>query len=170
MRHSKLLWYVNVVSVASCHCTPPSSCSPHVSSFGSVPRTDRLLTMSAAAQRLASAQLRLTGSDRALKASYTPSPRSHRTPATPTPTATPNTTPGRPTPKRENVSLTDNLLQLPKRRRAEDFFWYFFWCFFWCFFCFFWCFFWYFFWSQLLLFFWCSYLLTSDVATYLLLM
>ena len=92
-------------------------------------KTDRLGYMSPAAQRLASAKLGIrTGSDKALRASYTPSPRrtpserrhSLKSPSVRTPTAE----------KRregklegdEPVSLTDNLLQLPKRRRAQDFF------------------------------------------------
>jgi len=71
--------------------------------------------MSTAAQRLASQRLGIrTGSDKALRASYTP--RSDRlatsSPYTQgTPTATPR---GTPTPSR-NVSLTDDLLNLPKR-------------------------------------------------------
>lgn len=64
--------------------------------------------------------------DKALRASYTPSP-SHRgcktpfgDPATPsgTPTPTKAKTPG----SQDLTSLTDNLLQLPKRRKASDFF------------------------------------------------
>ncbi|XP_072311552.1 splicing factor ESS-2 homolog isoform X2 [Eucyclogobius newberryi] len=65
--------------------------------------------------------------DKALRASYTPSP-SHRNitckspfdgPATPSGTPTPKTK----TPSSQDVtSLTDNLLQLPKRRKASDFF------------------------------------------------
>lgn len=66
--------------------------------------------------------------DKALRASYTPSP-SHRasgskTPlgaATPTGTPTPNKSK---TPSSQDLtSLTDNLLQLPKRRKASDYFW-----------------------------------------------
>ncbi|XP_037548621.1 splicing factor ESS-2 homolog [Nematolebias whitei] len=66
--------------------------------------------------------------DKALRASYTPSP-SHRVtpcktpfngPATPTGTPTPNKAK---TPSAQDLtSLTDNLLQLPKRRKASDFF------------------------------------------------
>ncbi|XP_056288388.1 splicing factor ESS-2 homolog [Pseudoliparis swirei] len=66
--------------------------------------------------------------DKALRASYTPSP-SHQVagckspfggPATPTGTPTPNKSK---TPSSQDLtSLTDNLLQLPKRRKAEDFF------------------------------------------------
>lgn len=66
--------------------------------------------------------------DKALRASYTPSP-SHRNvafkspfngPATPSGTPTPNKAK---TPSSQDVtSLTDNLLQLPKRRKASDFF------------------------------------------------
>ncbi|KXJ05800.1 Protein DGCR14-like [Exaiptasia diaphana] len=75
---------------------------------------ERLNTMSPAAQRLASQRLGIkTGSDKALLASYTPrsdrittpSPYTPRTPTTPKQTNTPS----------RDVSLTDNLLKLPKR-------------------------------------------------------
>lgn len=65
--------------------------------------------------------------DKALRASYTPSP-SHRNiakspfngPATPSGTPTPNKTK---TPSSQDLtSLTDNLLQLPKRKKASDYF------------------------------------------------
>lgn len=65
--------------------------------------------------------------DKALRASYTPSP-SHRniakspfnSPATPSGTPTPNKTK---TPSSQDLtSLTDNLLQLPKRKKASDYF------------------------------------------------
>ncbi|KAL0266599.1 UNVERIFIED_CONTAM: hypothetical protein PYX00_009096 [Menopon gallinae] len=102
---------------------------------------DRLNDMSPAAQRLASASLgRRLGTDLLLRESYTPSPRSNRTrtpfltPSPKTP-STPRTPSGlsspnvklknlirRPTP----VSVTDDLLKLPRiganRPKASDFF------------------------------------------------
>ncbi|KAJ9595211.1 hypothetical protein L9F63_013498 [Diploptera punctata] len=89
---------------------------------GSVSSLECLSTMSPAAQRLASTQLRRRlGSDRALLASYSPSPQrsiqpSHLTPSSKSSSvrkkriATPN------------LNITDNLLNLPKRPRASDFF------------------------------------------------
>lgn len=66
--------------------------------------------------------------DKALRASYTPSP-SHRTPGAKTPVGGLRTPHGTPTPgkartpaSQDPASITDNLLQLPKRRRAQDFF------------------------------------------------
>lgn len=78
---------------------------------------DRLGQMSPAAQRLASQRLGIrTGTDKSLRASYTPSP--HRsessTPARlnqSTPAATPKDNSSTPV---LSVSLTDNLLNLPK--------------------------------------------------------
>jgi len=110
--------------------------------FGSRRSTDRLSTMSPAAQRLASTKLGVRlNTDKALRASYTPSPahsrHSNKTPTPSTSRQTPNSsrhhksTPQsiRNTPKPDNLSkeagvtsLTDNLLQLPKRARAQDFF------------------------------------------------
>ncbi|KAM3874448.1 splicing factor ESS-2 homolog [Diretmus argenteus] len=66
--------------------------------------------------------------DKALRASYTPSPSHSRTgcktpfdgPATPTGTPTP--TKAKTPSSQDLASLTDNLLQLPKRRKAADFF------------------------------------------------
>jgi protein DGCR14 len=103
-------------------------------------KTDRLQFLSPAAQTLASRKLGIrTSTDRALKASYTPSP-THRIPGEKTPTVTTPTpspgaarTPGKDgvsTPKaaaskranRDASSLTDNLLNLPKRPKAHDFF------------------------------------------------
>ena len=104
--------------------------------------------MSPAAQRLASKRLGIrVSSDKALAASYTPSPSpSHRLPGTKTPVrltpsskrssrsslpgtpgtpATPSSERGMGTPhSSENSSLTDHLLNLPKRKRkaAADFF------------------------------------------------
>ena len=93
--------------------------------------------MSPAAQRLASSKLGIrTSTDKALRASYTPSPIRKPGAGTPTPRTTPKSarsvtpaksaqTPGT-TPKSgsttEVSSLTDNLLNLPKRPRAQDFF------------------------------------------------
>lgn len=104
--------------------------------------TDRVNSMSPAAQRLVSKKLGIkTNADKALRASYSPSPTRHsgdRTPISLTPSGTPKSrsstpssgsrTPGsdRRTPKRDGSdisSLTDNLLQLPKRPKAQDFFW-----------------------------------------------
>lgn len=66
--------------------------------------------------------------DKALRASYTPSP-SHRVPGYKSPFGGPSTPSGTPTPNKAKTpgtqdltSLTDNLLQLPKRRKASDFF------------------------------------------------
>ncbi|XP_033846111.1 splicing factor ESS-2 homolog [Periophthalmus magnuspinnatus] len=66
--------------------------------------------------------------DKALRASYTPSP-SHRNVACKSPFTGPVTPSGTPTPNKAKTpssqdvtSLTDNLLQLPKRRKASDFF------------------------------------------------
>lgn len=78
---------------------------------------DRLGQMSPAGQRLASQRLGIrTGTDKSLRASYTPSPQRSRS-STParlrqsSPATTPkdhSSTPAR------GVSLTDNLLNLPK--------------------------------------------------------
>uniref|UniRef100_A0A3Q1F4Y6 Ess-2 splicing factor homolog n=1 Tax=Acanthochromis polyacanthus TaxID=80966 RepID=A0A3Q1F4Y6_9TELE len=66
--------------------------------------------------------------DKALRASYTPSP-SHRVAGCKSPFGGPSTPSGTPTPNKSKTpssqdltSLTDNLLQLPKRRKASDFF------------------------------------------------
>lgn len=100
---------------------------------------DRINSLSPAAQRLLGTRIRVrTGTDKALRASYTPSP-SHRQSGSKTPKLTPKLTPKNKTPsystpspsvtpgnKRdasEVPSLTDNLLKLPKKRaKAEDFF------------------------------------------------
>ncbi|XP_066465910.1 splicing factor ESS-2 homolog [Tiliqua scincoides] len=71
--------------------------------------------------------------DKALRASYTPSPAHLGTPGYKTPVGgpqTPTTTTTTPTPRtvsqtpvtQDPASITDNLLQLPKRRKASDFF------------------------------------------------
>jgi protein DGCR14 len=109
--------------------------------FGAASKSERLSNLSPAAQRLASAKLGIrTNTDKALRDSYTPSP-SHRLPGDKTPLSltpgsgrhTPGSsrssssgvsTPGG-TPKRDGSqisSLTDNLLNLPKRPRAKDYF------------------------------------------------
>ena len=63
--------------------------------------------------------------DKALRASYTPSP-SHRAPVSPfggsTPSGTPTPDKAKTPGSQDVASLTDNLLQLPKRRKASDFF------------------------------------------------
>ncbi|XP_074642191.1 splicing factor ESS-2 homolog [Tubulanus polymorphus] len=111
------------------HLTSPSP------KFGSQNSMERLKNMSPAAQRLANAKLGIrTSTDKALRASYTPSPV-RRTPGskTPTPKITPRRTPksvrtptsSNTTPKHaidDPCSLTDNLLNLPKRQRAQEFF------------------------------------------------
>lgn len=78
---------------------------------------DRLGQMSPAGQRLASQRLGIrTGTDKSLRASYTPSPQRSRssTPARrhqPSPASTPKDHSSTPV---QGVSLTDNLLNLPK--------------------------------------------------------
>ncbi|KAK3913802.1 Splicing factor ESS-2-like protein [Frankliniella fusca] len=92
---------------------------------------ERLSSMSPAAQRLATNKLR--PGDSALRASYTPSPQRRSggvTPGPSTPLLTPSTTPLRQTPTRRlkpptpkiTSLMTDNLLKLPHRARASDFF------------------------------------------------
>lgn len=100
---------------------------------------DRINSLSPAAQKLLGSRIGVrTGTDKALRASYTPSP-SHRQSSNKTPKLTPKLTPKNKTPlfsspspsltpgsKRdasEVPSLTDNLLKLPKKRaKATDFF------------------------------------------------
>lgn len=103
--------------------------SPSPSRSGST--LDRLHSMSPAAQRLASAKLKRIGSDRSLTASYSPFRRTPLMSTTPSPAKTPRistpvsskTTLKVLTPKRTPVqNITDNLLNLPKRPRAADFF------------------------------------------------
>lgn len=94
---------------------------------------ERLSSMSPAAQRLATHQLR--SGDSALRASYTPSPQRKAGFATPGPSTPLLTTPFKSTPRRQTPhrqtkpptpkitsNLTDNLLKLPNRARASDFF------------------------------------------------
>ncbi|CAG0884552.1 unnamed protein product [Darwinula stevensoni] len=95
---------------------------------------ERLASMSPAAQHLATARLGIRlGTDKALRASYTPSPQ-RRLSGTPTPSPQRLTRKGQdhtPTIERsltstlgqaESRELTDNLLHLPKRAKASDFF------------------------------------------------
>jgi hypothetical protein len=91
---------------------------------------DRLNSMSPAARRLASTQLRRRiGSDLALLASYSPSPQHSIRSGQPSPQLTNTPTPGKNGSVRRNqiatpnLNITDNLLNLPKRPRAADFFW-----------------------------------------------
>ncbi|XP_074462796.1 splicing factor ESS-2 homolog isoform X1 [Larus michahellis] len=66
--------------------------------------------------------------DKALRASYTPSPAHTGTPAYKTPANGPHTPTSTPQPRtvsqtpvsQDTTSITDNLLQLPKRRKASD--------------------------------------------------
>ena len=95
--------------------------------------SDRINSMSPAAQRLIGKSFGVrTHTDKALRASYSPSP-GHGSVGDKTPTLTPkgiqkNKTPSKQTPgsKRSvegTPSLTDNLLQIPrKRQKAADFF------------------------------------------------
>lgn len=93
---------------------------------------DRLNSMSPAAQRLATSHLKRIGSDRSLKASYSPLRQSSRTPTPITSRETPKSpfsrqlkpnTSTMTSPKRVQAqNITDNLLNLPKRPRASDYF------------------------------------------------
>ena len=96
---------------------------------------ERLASMSPAAQHLATTRLGIRlGTDKALRASYTPSPQRQLS-GTPTPSPQRLTRKGQdhtPTIDRsltstpghaESRELTDNLLHLPKRAKASDFFW-----------------------------------------------
>ena len=79
--------------------------------------------MSPAARRLATSRLGIRlSTDSALQASYTPR-RSAQTDGTPTPVRSSGPeTPRTPGQQRVKSNMTDNLLQLPKRTRAQDFF------------------------------------------------
>ncbi|XP_071485470.1 splicing factor ESS-2 homolog [Diadema antillarum] len=122
--------------------------SPSPKRFGSVNSMERIRTLSSAAQKLV--QRSVGHADKALRASYTPSPSRSMGSRTPsvggTPNRTPGLTPGKsPATKRgqqlvgaspastrsqsEPASLTDNLLDLPKRtssgpsrKKATDYF------------------------------------------------
>ncbi|XP_052074632.1 splicing factor ESS-2 homolog isoform X2 [Mytilus californianus] len=95
--------------------------------------TDRVASMSPAAQKLVNSRFRIrTHTDKALRDSYSPSPI-HRLPGDKTPVRltptntpksvkTPNRTPGSKREGSDITSLTDNLLKLPKRKTAADFF------------------------------------------------
>lgn len=111
--------------------------SPSPKRFGSARSMERLHSLSPAAQRLVNKSMSRVRTDKSLRASYTPSPRSLPGDKTPilrtTPGRTPDKTPKKTprqtpktTPKRtESVSLTDNLLDLPRRNtrpKASDFF------------------------------------------------
>ena len=84
--------------------------------------TTRVATMSPAAQRLATAKLGIRiGTDKALKAAYTPSPARSRQ-ATPSGTKS-KRAPTPVTPKLDNLlttSLTDNLLNLPSSSTSSN--------------------------------------------------
>ncbi|XP_069678993.1 splicing factor ESS-2 homolog [Periplaneta americana] len=95
---------------------------------GSGASLDRLNSMSPAARRLASTQLRRCslGSDRALLASYSPSPQRSIRNGQPSPHHTPDPVKSDSVRRKQaatpNLNITDNLLNLPKRPRAADFF------------------------------------------------
>lgn len=103
---------------------------------GSKSSIERISSLSPAAQRLFGSRIRVgSGTDKALRQSYTPSP-SHRQHGNKTPKMTPKLTPksktplcrtpnGANTPGSERGQsatpfLTDNLLQLPKKRTSSD--------------------------------------------------
>jgi protein DGCR14 len=120
------LWFITFFNnINFCFARP----SPHPGSGTSL---DRLNSMSPAARRLASSQLRRRiGSDLALQASYSPSPHSVRSgQASPslTPSLAKTPTPGKIGRMKKNrlstpnLNITDNLLNLPTRPRASDFF------------------------------------------------
>jgi len=94
--------------------------SPYSTSVGTI--SQRIATMSPAARNLATSRLGIRlSTDRALQASYTP--RRCSSDDTPTPrrnSATPS--PRTPHSISRSANLTDNLLQLPKRSSAKDFF------------------------------------------------
>ncbi|KAG8146267.1 hypothetical protein E2320_012628 [Naja naja] len=114
--------------------------SPKVNGYGFVatpsPAPAGLLTPKGLSPAMSPALQRLVNrtaskfTDKALRASYTPSPAHVRTPGYKTPSAalqTPTVTPTSRTLSQTPVaqdpaSITDNLLQLPKRRKASDFF------------------------------------------------
>ena len=123
------VWRVVVKWYNLC-CRPSTTMSP----------LERLNSMSPAAQRLASKRLGVrTHTDSALRASYSPSPS--RTPGdktpvhlSPLPSGSSRSHAGMPasgpSPLRQSPrtttpkpSLTDNLLKLPMRQSAADFFW-----------------------------------------------
>ena len=111
-----LVWFSTIFSLKK-----KSNFNAYFSFFTRSPRhmnsVERLGQMSPAAQRLASQKLGIrTGTDKSLRASYTPSPN-HRLSVANTPTHSQPSTPSASkhydsTP--EMSSLTDNLLNLPK--------------------------------------------------------
>lgn len=94
-------------------------------------KTDRFLSLSPAAQQLANKRLKINSkSDKALRSSYTPSP-GHRLPGDSTPiiASSPSSAKNTPSSSTQRISktpnqssLTDNLLQLPKRQNAQEYF------------------------------------------------
>lgn len=100
------------------------------SNFGASPKTsfDRINSMSPAARNLATTKLGIAKiGDASLRASYSPSPRILASPALSRTARTPNLTPTpsssrAATPKSSAASLTDDLLTLPPRPKASDFF------------------------------------------------
>lgn len=107
--------------------------TPGVSRKGSL---ERISSLSPAAQRLLGSRIGVrTGTDKALRESYSPSP-GHRLPGYKTPNLTPKLTPKSKTPSNATPSgsstpgsersgnmspfLTDNLLQLPRKRTITD--------------------------------------------------
>ena len=110
-----LVWFSTISSLRK-----KSNFNAYFSFFTRSPRhmnsVERLGQMSPAAQRLASQKLGIrTGTDKSLRASYTPSPNrlsvantpTHSQPSTPSASKHYDSTP-------EMSSLTDNLLNLPK--------------------------------------------------------
>lgn len=99
-------------SLVSCCSLTPKGLSPALS-----PALQRLVNRTSSKY-----------TDKALRASYTPSPV-HRVGSGKSPFVGLSTPTGTPTPDKAKTpssqdltSLTDNLLQLPKRRKASDFF------------------------------------------------
>nr|CAG4646333.1 EOG090X07SU [Macrothrix elegans] len=107
--------------------TPYSGSSTPSRSAGTL--SQKIALMSPAARQLATSKLGIRlSTDSALQASYTPRHHSRAGTSTPTPSRTPSTPSGR-TPRASpavhssrGANLTDNLLQLPKRTKAADFF------------------------------------------------
>jgi len=95
--------------------------SPYTTSVGTI--SQRIASMSPAARNLATSRLGIRlSTDRALQASYTPRPRRSAGDDTPTPRRR-SLTPSPRTPHSiSRANLTDNLLQLPKRSKAKDYF------------------------------------------------
>lgn len=128
-----LSYLVNQIIFVNHKTNPPLPILPHRTPRSSMSTTERLQSMSPAAQRIASEKLKL-GYDKYLQASYSPSPR-HDSSRVTTPSFKSPRTPGSHTPKmaskrksEEHTLLTDNLLKLPKPNgpgkciKASDFF------------------------------------------------